>query len=474
MASNDFDSLLQQAELLNTGLDSEAELPRVQRNFKQLLTAGDRLCSSIPLSQDNAQIKAALLLSSKGQEAPAVSDRIKSLSAAPDSANTLVGVKCDTDIKGFLQNERENGILALLEEQKQGSFREAEDKHWKSRIVDWDNEKQQMLSKLLGCGDGALNFTAEVLEQSSATLLHTGAARVNPKSLMDCWDLTYSKQMHAYNDLIINGCVSPDLVSLLLQGAEKLNQANIVTMWKMVKYMTSVSCVDPSMKIEKARTSSPKFVESLVKQAKAFLEENFLGYMKSCVYSNPHTAQLGGELGTVNLVKSFLKIHPASLMQDYDDGELEGVPLWAVIFYCLRCGDIEAACSVVEQFEHVIPEFNIWIQEYQQDGKLSSSTESKLRVYYKKQVHVSNDPYKIAVYSIIGRCDICEVHADVANKTEDYLWMKLSQIVIEENASSTPQDSLSLIRLQKMLSEEYGESHFGASSNPLLYFKVSL
>ena len=56
MASNDFDSLLQQAELLNTGLDSEAELPRVQRNFKQLLTAGDRLCSSIPLSQDNAQV----------------------------------------------------------------------------------------------------------------------------------------------------------------------------------------------------------------------------------------------------------------------------------------------------------------------------------------------------------------------------------------------------------------------------------
>ena len=47
------------------------------------------------------QIKAALLLSSKGQEAPAVSDRIKSLSAAPDSANTLVGVKCDTDIKGL-------------------------------------------------------------------------------------------------------------------------------------------------------------------------------------------------------------------------------------------------------------------------------------------------------------------------------------------------------------------------------------
>lgn len=51
-----FDDLLQQAEQLTTGLDGGAELPRVQRNFQQLLDAGQRLCSKTTGGHDNAQV----------------------------------------------------------------------------------------------------------------------------------------------------------------------------------------------------------------------------------------------------------------------------------------------------------------------------------------------------------------------------------------------------------------------------------
>lgn len=360
--------------------------------------------------------------------------------------------------------------MSQLEERKQESFRMAEDKHWKARNLEWDNEKKQILSKLLGGGDGGLNFSTEVLEQSASTTFMTGdSTMINSQSSMSAIDLNYAKQLHIYTDQIINGGVSCDLVALCLQGADKMKLPGVVTMWKMVKFMCDVPLHESS--VLKSR-DSPSFLEALVNQGRNFLEENFLDYMKSCVFEHPHLAQPGGKLGTLSLVKSFLKIATNYMMQDDDDMLDDGLPLWSIVFHCLRCGDLEAACTAVEQYEHLMPEFVAWLREYQHDGKLSATHEGSLRVYYKKEVHLSNNPYKIAVFSIVGRCDIAEVHGEVAKTTEDYLWLKLSQVMVEEGSSSAPQDSLSLIRLQKMLSEEYGEAHFGANSDPLLYFKV--
>ena len=46
---------------------------------------------------------------------------------------------------------------------------------------------------------------------------------------------------------------------------------------------------------------------------------------------------------------------------------------------------------------------------------------------------------------------------------DDYLWIKLSQVRESE---------WSLSQLQKMMSEDYGETHFNAFEQPVLYFQV--
>ena len=60
MAGIGFDDLLQKAEALTTGLNGGAELPRVQRNYQQLLDAGQKLCSKTSAGQDNALVKKLL------------------------------------------------------------------------------------------------------------------------------------------------------------------------------------------------------------------------------------------------------------------------------------------------------------------------------------------------------------------------------------------------------------------------------
>lgn len=46
------------------------------------------------------------------------------------------------------------------------------------------------------------------------------------------------------------------------------------------------------------------------------------------------------------------------------DGEVEGHPVWALIYYCMRCGDLLAASQVVSRAQHQLGEFKTWFQEY--------------------------------------------------------------------------------------------------------------
>ena len=56
---------------------------------------------------------------------------------------------------------------------------------------------------------------------------------------------------------------------------------------------------------------------------------------------------------------------------------------------------------------------------------LAPATENKLRLHYRRVLRNCADPYKRAVYCLIGKCDIADNHGEVADKTEDYLWLKV-------------------------------------------------
>lgn len=161
------------------------------------------------------------------------------------------------------------------------------------------------------------------------------------------------------------------------------------------------------------------------------------------------------------------------MVQGLDDGDVDGAPLWALIYFCLRCGDPRAALEAVKHIPQHLVEFKDLFTEYmnsKEGSRLSPNSESKLRLQYRRSIRTSQDPFKRAVYCLIGRCDVQSNHQEVANKTEDYLWLKLSQVTVHEEDGV--QDSLTFQRLQIMLLEQFGEAHFGAHQKPLLYFQV--
>ena len=103
-------------------------------------------------------MKAAILLGSQGVDLPGIQQTLKSLSThqgigvgaggssgAGTSAFSPLDPIRDTDISGFLRNERENAILSVIEETRKETFDHVERLHWDAMEQEWEMDKQRIL-----------------------------------------------------------------------------------------------------------------------------------------------------------------------------------------------------------------------------------------------------------------------------------------------------------------------------------------
>ncbi|CAH1270686.1 NUP93 [Branchiostoma lanceolatum] len=468
MDTEGFGDLLQRAEQLTADMDSGVELPRVERNLQQILDAGERLWSRTAqaAAQDQTDARASILLGAKGFDVPRISQRLETLSAAK-TFEPLEPVR-DTDIQGFLRNERENALLAAIEESRRNTFESVERHHWEFMQQEWEVEKQKILNALISAGEEAFDFTqdtGEVPGQLGDTTVGTG------RSNMDNMEMSYARQVFVYNDAVVQGAVKPSLADLFTQVADKVDDKNILDLWQMVQTVTDVPLVQAQSPMGARRSS--QLQRAFIGKARHFLEQRYVQFITTTIYDNLQQAQLGGIPGTYNTVRSFLNIRLPAVMAGLEDGEVDGHPVWAMVYYCLRCGDLEAAAEVADNCQSLQGDFAMFLREYvrSEDRRLSPSTETKVRLHYRRAIRNSTDPFKRAVYCILACCDTSDTHSDVADKTEDYLWIKLCQVSLEDDSAGL-QDKLTLPQLQSLLLEEYGETHFNAAQQPFLYFQV--
>lgn len=80
----------------------------------------------------------------------------------------------------------------------------------------------------------------------------------------------------------------------------------------------------------------------------------YLDFLQDSVHRSLPQAKLGGHPGTYNYVKSFLNIRQLGRSRGLEDGSVDGQPVWAMIFYCLRCGDMEDALVAARKIQCVL------------------------------------------------------------------------------------------------------------------------
>ncbi|KAL8622106.1 hypothetical protein ACOMHN_056591 [Nucella lapillus] len=465
MEAEGFRDLLQQAEQLTADMDSGTDLPHVERNLAQILEAGQRLVTRrAPASQDTSDVKASILLGSKGYALPKISERLDGLKATT-TFEPLEPVR-DTDIQGFLKNERENALLSVIEQTRKHTFSEVERHQWDSMQNEWEREKHKILNTLLGSGSDTFEFQHETEVMSSDGVYSQG------RSNLDHIEMAYARQVYVYNEEVVANSIRPSLVDLFLEVARNIDDKAILDLWEMMNCMTDLP-LSPAQGALPASVRCNKDTQRLlVLKAIHHLESNFCQFLKAVVYENLEQSRLGGVPGTYNLVRSYLKLQLPSMTITAEDGHLEGLPIWALIYYCLRCGDTKAAQEVVERVSHQLGDFPAFFHEYVNNPqhRLSVANDTKIKLQYRRIVKNSQDSFKRAVYCIVGQCDPEEDHAEISDKIDDYLWLKLSQLDFEGDDGAA--DTLTLERFQKLLYEDYGENHFQGYQNPMLYSQV--
>ena len=454
MTDVSFSDLLHRAEQLTADVDPGTELPRIERNLAQLAEASQRLLSKTWTNVgDTSDIKASLLLSSKGVELPKLTPRLESL-------NTLSALQepvIETDIVGFLKNERENAILATIEESKKRTFESAENHFWTSLEDEWEREKQKILNSLT-----ANKHDMNVPLYSGKfddTLVNKGRSALTPV------EMTFARQIYVCNELCIKE-QNVNFLEALKQAGQKTEQQSVKDLWDLLEQFVT-QLPSSGSDVRKSRQTL-EFRSGLVENSRLYLEKRYRDFMENCVYSNLQQAQLGGIPGLYNVVQSFLKIKMQPFANSYEDGTVSGVPVWPLLYYCLRCGDAEATMQAAEALPPQYSDLKTYIKNYVEGGE-NPNNEAKLRLQYKRVIRSTPDPYKKIVFCIVGRCDFSDSHSDVIKKTEDYLWLKLSLIQPGENDVKNPG---TLRNLQKLVLEEYGESHFKAFEQPYLYAQI--
>ncbi|KAI5634531.1 nup93/Nic96 domain-containing protein [Phthorimaea operculella] len=464
MADDDFSKLLQQAEQLTTEIEGNEELPRVERSLGQVLEASQELYSRVIQSGAN-DIQAHLLFGSKGIDLQQISQKLETLS----SKRTFEPLQpiADSDIESFLRNERENAILSLIDEVNKNSLQTTEDQKWEHMLSEWNREKIKLMNAMIGPSQNWLDLKRTPEPPSIAD-----SVKKFGHSMLDDIEAAYARQVRQYNKLVFQGSKSRTaLHQKFAQVAEEFNDPKVKEMWEIIKTMTDIPAMVRDEDPLKAR-GNPAIQQSLIAQGKKYLEKRYKQYMTDVVRSNPTAAMRGGEPGTYPLVRGFVGLRlQGQSVQGLTDGVIDDRPLWPMVYYCLRSGDANAALHCLRKAGRDHEEFIGALEEHirSPEKPLSDKLQTAINFQYRIQVRNSTDPYKRAVYCVIGCCDVSDEHSEVAKTADDYLWLKLSIIKCKP---SNEADSFTYSDLQKMILEEYGETHYHAYEKPLVYFQV--
>ncbi|KAH8398003.1 hypothetical protein KR222_009392 [Zaprionus bogoriensis] len=479
----DLNELLQQAQRLRNETKMDTELPRVERTLSQVLQATQELHSRVTQAGTN-DLQAHILLGSRGVDLPKLTQKLESLSAR-NSFEPLNPV-ADTDVEGYLKNERENAIVAVIEEMNQHIFKTVERNKMLCIYAEWGNEKERLLNALVGPNQEDF---PDVHRQLVPTVLPQDAlprSRLNRIESLYAQEITLYNQVHTFH---INASNSrPNLLNKLTQLAkDKLSNIDnqVYEMWSVLSYMANVTPLSRNCDPLQSRQRGSQFV----KQALAYLELCYKQYMNTVIQKNRRVGLRGGVPNVYNTVASFVSITfqlPQSLVGLLDVSH--GRPLWPLVYYSLRSGDIGAAMQFLKD-DGVCPELLKLLQHKQQQHKQqlhqqqqhqylgdqerpNAKLEGQLKLEYSNKLRVCTDPYKKAVYAIVLSCDPHEPHQEVVRTIDDFLWLQLSVLCTDTERPDYHLDRMSYGGLQSLILDKYGENYFNAREKTPLYFQV--
>ncbi|KAL0482088.1 nuclear pore complex protein Nup93 [Acrasis kona] len=246
----------------------------------------------------------------------------------------------------------------------------------------------------------------------------------------------------------------------------------VMNCWDLLKKMVD----EPSL--ERRGVFEVDKYRSLTNGAKEYFEKNYELFIREQLNRISPTSQLG-PTDNIELVRRFIecktKNNNGSYPPEINKEIWQDVPVWALIFYLLRCGFNREAFQVAESSSvstggDVVPKdvvSKLQAMAQQSDSDRIQVERSSNTTDHRNNTGHESDYFKEAVYMIIGKYDYKRtIPTAVSKSTDDWIWFRLCLINLGDSQRR-------LEELQQVITK-YGPAHFCRNKNTLLYFKLLL
>ncbi|GAA5894119.1 hypothetical protein JCM6882_007988 [Rhodosporidiobolus microsporus] len=522
-------SLLEQSKRLQSSLavpssssahPAGVDLPSLHLGFEQIEQQSRRVASRSLKENGGVGGNAAYLLASGGVNADQLSSNINAVGNLAGTFEPLVPLS-DTDVEGYLRHTHEQAIISAIEENRRSTTQDFYRSLDTRMRRDWEKQKEKLFEELgrhqpLSAAAGA----AETPRKGGRGGFESGSPSIPLSSTPSTTTAGGSLQMHAkmmrYDRVIRrlnefrkegfafgivnalgeasvgtgggNGDARAQqttdtyrLLARLVNERDVLNGEFQRTALQERQYAAGYLARDQEG--EGARDVRRMVADG----ARGWLEEQFLAYVEKTLASRPAEANLGGVPSVQNKIRAFLNVKYLKNGQ-WSNPALEianGTPIWARIYYLLRVGQPQEALRFAQENETALSTLEKSFLPYLKafldspTRRLPKLLRDRFLAEYNQRIRYltdTSDPYKHALYKLIGRVEIQRRNVPgVTATTEDWLWFQLS-LVREQEAGEVeaPHEKYGLRDLAAVL-RKFGEAHFDPKgTRPLLYFQVLL
>ncbi|KRZ17168.1 putative phospholipid-transporting ATPase IA [Trichinella zimbabwensis] len=451
--------LLHRVDQFSTGIEKSDKLnveTTLLSNVQVAFEKGEQLYreSLMKRDTDGSRARTLLLLEADGSNVP---DPPKLILTSDASLSVKEKTNRIFDLNNTLKNERLRLFHQPIEEFLSKIADENETSHFTYAKNLWSEFK----------GNCCSTVSPKYFESNkkSSGLPHSGKELLNTHVDLT---LAYGKAVSA----VVDSFLCENKVDMLDIFRKVDCHHNSTEIWKYVSLVVE----NVPRKYVKNKISSSYRV-AFAKAILRYLEGQFLQHMKKVVNERPEVGKLSVKHSVYDLVHAYLNVAMTIPYPGFEDNLQNQHPIWAVIYTCLRAGNVRAAKKAAEQAAQPLKYIYDLLCENSCEflDCLSHKDEMKMRLMYQQSVNQSKDEYKRAVFCAMALCDQNNDHSFVCTRFEDWLWMKLRQTVMNENSiksTKSPTNVLTLDVLQKEISLKYGEAHFTNENSPLLYWSA--
>ncbi|BEJ15888.1 hypothetical protein CspHIS471_0504930 [Cutaneotrichosporon sp. HIS471] len=528
-------SILAKANSLNN-VDYDPELPQIRFNIDEIermseAAAGKGKRSKATIAEGHT------LLSNLGVNTSRISHEIAQLATAEPSRPKrrkqggrlaplgdlgpayAVG---DTDVGAWGRNWHEMVILSGIEVQRQKTVKGFQEQFQARMLSSWETEKNRVLQDELGVTDdelaratsGApssvgtstlgrsrLSASTRRFPLAQSTLGKSTAGEREGGMAMHNKAIKYDKVVKMLNQRRLRrepfelcqafeATVKNDTKhSMLPKGYHILAYMTQESSLREAEFGVGPSTAEPVLERQYAQAylaprgsnASIALHGRLVSGARAYLERDFEDFIDATIAKNPKEANLGGVPGIANKVRAFVDVTLRSKEQQerFNPQTIDGIKLWAHLYYLLRSGHPSEALALVEDHMHSFSDdwsfpsaFKAFLSS--PERRIPKNLRDQLFADFNGRIRTNPkaDQFKFALYKLVGRLDVQRKTAKVAVTTEDWMWFQLS-LTRENKDGDPPQEQYDVADLGNLVLK-YGSEKFDSGSKPFLWFNLLL